>query len=105
MCRIVGARSYIRRMKESAIMAKSHYKGKVKRYGETYHLTSAVRCTNSDGDTYCKGCGHSGFIRYVGEHIQYGFSSNKYMEFNECEKCGYRFCIVMLRTEDDYRGV
>jgi len=85
-------------------MAQSHYSGSTKHYGDRYANKSVKKCENEQGDVFCTNCGKSDFLRYVGEHVQYGFYLNKYMEFVQCEGCGYRFCIVVLHKDTVYHG-
>lgn len=86
-------------------MSKSNpYIGTVKMLGVKYKAHSVSKCTNEDGNTFCRKCGHTDAIRFVSEHVQYGFSFNRYYEFNECDRCGYRFAIVMTRKEDIYNA-
>jgi len=83
-------------------MPRNHYAGFTTRYSERYKNMSASKATNKHGSTYCTKCKCDTSIELDGEHMQRGLIWNKYFEFNHCLNCGYRFCIVMLRKDDDY---
>ncbi len=84
-------------------MAKGNqYSGKVKMYGNTYNLKSVNQVTDVDGNERCPHCKKHAQPMFEGEHVQYGLYQNKYMEFNQCPLCEYRYCLVVIRKDVVY---
>ena len=80
----------------------SPYRGITKLYGVSYKNKRIGQCTNRDGDACCPNCKNTANLHFDGEHVQAGFSFNKYMEFNHCSECGTHFCLVMQRKAEEH---
>jgi len=81
----------------------SLHRGVITKWGRKYKRCGIVRATNKSGETACIDCGWTSGLLFDGEHVQYGlWGKNVYHEFYSCEHCSCRFCIVMVRRNEDY---
>jgi hypothetical protein len=81
---------------------KSPYSGYTTRYGERYKNKRIGQCSDCKGEFICPSCKKVANGSFFGETVQLGFHYHKFMEFHECKECSYKFCLVMVRSEDRY---